>query len=116
MSYETGLNRHDGQLLTGMAHIMQSIEDILTTPKQSRVMRPEYGSDVFKLIDRPINPAWLVDLYYEAVVSIHRWEPRVRVRRIVATEVAIGRVTIDLLVRLKGFSNDQWIKSITVVL
>ncbi len=113
-SNKAGLSRDSNTLLYGIDHVHQSIIDILTTPKQSRIMRPEYGSDVFKLIDRPVNPRWLVDFYYEAVVSIHRWEPRVRVRRIIVKEVSLGRVVVDLQIKLKNFSDAQWLRAVTI--
>ncbi len=113
-SNKAGFNRETGQLLYGIDHVHQSIIDILTTPTQSRIMRPEYGSDIFKLIDKPINPRWLVDFYYEAVVSIHRWEPRVRVRRIIVKEVSLGRVVVDLQIKLKNLSDTEWLRAITI--
>ena len=97
----TGICAQTGDRLDGMAHLMQSLTDILTTPLGSRVMRPEYGSRIFELVDRPVNPEFLVDLYYEAVVAIKRWEPRVRVIRINASEVAKGRIILDLDAVLK---------------
>ncbi|HCF6085938.1 TPA: phage baseplate protein, partial [Pseudomonas aeruginosa] len=36
-----GLDRRTGQPLSGVAHLKQSIEDILTTPLGTRRMRPE---------------------------------------------------------------------------
>lgn len=38
-----------------MAHIRQLMSDILQTPVGYRVIRREYGSLIFKLIDRPQN-------------------------------------------------------------
>lgn len=100
----TGTNAETGGSLDGAAHLVQSITDILTTPIGSRIMRPEYGSRIFDLIDRPVNPEFLVDLYYEAVVAIKRWEPRVRVIRIRAEKVTQGQIVLALeaVLRLKG--------------
>ena len=36
-----GMSRDSGQALTGIAHLKQSIRDILSTPLGSRRMRPE---------------------------------------------------------------------------
>jgi phage protein D len=49
------MNRHTGSALDELAHLRQSIEDILTTPIGSRVMRRAYGSQLFELIDQPLN-------------------------------------------------------------
>lgn len=96
-----GMSAETAAPLDGIEHLRQSITDILTTPIGSRVMRPEYGSRVFSLIDRPVNPEFLVDLYYEAIVAIRRWEPRIRVIRLRASEVAQGRIMLDMEAVLK---------------
>ena len=59
-------------LLGGLDHLRQSIIDILTTPIGTRVMRPDYGSRLFELIDRPVNAEFLVDLYAETVIALNR--------------------------------------------
>ncbi len=53
----TGLSRTTGRAMDAAsdAHVIQSIEDILTTPIGQRVMRPTYGSFLFELIDQPLN-------------------------------------------------------------
>ena len=55
----TGLNRITGQPLSGYEHLKQSIADILTTPVGSRVMRPEYGSHLPRMVDLPVNEGWI---------------------------------------------------------
>ncbi|EAI5420444.1 baseplate assembly protein, partial [Campylobacter coli] len=45
-----------------MVSIEESIKDILTTPLGSRVMRPEYGSLLYTLIDRKIDDDFRVKL------------------------------------------------------
>ena len=51
----TGINQRDGTLLSDEAHLRQSITDILTTPLGSRVLRRDYGSRLYELIDAPIS-------------------------------------------------------------
>ena len=53
----SGMDRNTGRTLDGDAHLAQSIGDILTTPLGSRVMRRDYGSMLFELIDQPLNAA-----------------------------------------------------------
>ena len=50
-----GMDRNTGRALEGIAHLRQSIRDILTTPIGSRVMRWEYGSRLFRLVDAPLS-------------------------------------------------------------
>lgn len=82
--------------IDGLEHIVQSIRDILTTPLGTRVMRPEYGSRLPRLIDAPINPATLVDLYAATAEAVARWETRAKLTRVRAVQVGQGRVTLAL--------------------
>ena len=97
-----GLSRAQGQRLSGIDHLRQSILDILTTYPGERIMRPEYGSRIRDLIDRPVNAQWLADLYFEVACAIQRWEPRVRVLRVAASVPQPGRVALDLALRIGG--------------
>ena len=47
------MHRHTGEGISGTAHLRQSVFDILQTPTGSRVMRRDYGSTLFTLIDQP---------------------------------------------------------------
>ena len=97
-----GMSRAQGQRLSGIDHLRQSILDILTTYPGERIMRPEYGSRIRDLVDRPVNAQWLADLYFEVAYAIERWEPRVRVLRVAASVPQPGRVTLDLVLRIGG--------------
>lgn len=98
-----GMNRSTGRASDGLAHIQQSVSDILTTPIGSRVMRRDYGSLLPELIDQPLNEATLLRAYAAAVIAILRWEPRIRVRTIQRSVDAAqaGRATllIDAITR-----------------
>jgi phage baseplate assembly protein W len=78
----SGMNKSDGTAIDDIDHIRQSITDILTTPVGSRVMRREYGSDIFTLLDAPINGATKMRLMAATVMAIINWEPRVKVTSI----------------------------------
>lgn len=71
-----GFNREVGAPLTDFDHVRQSIAVILTTPIGSRVMRREFGSELFDLIDRPMTDQVILAIYAAAVMAIARWEPR----------------------------------------
>lgn len=72
----TGFSRTSGSSLSGFEHVGQSIDVILTTPIGSRVMRREFGSELFGLIDRPLTDRVILAIYAAAVIAIARWEPR----------------------------------------
>jgi len=91
-----GTSAITGKALDGLAHLRQSIRDILTTPLGSRVMRREYGSRLFDLVDNPLNDQTLVEIFAATAEAILRWEPRLRVTRVQAQAVEQGKISIDL--------------------
>lgn len=91
-----GMNASDGTRLGGIDHLRQSIRDILSTPVGSRVMRRDYGSNIFRLIDAPMNRATLLNIYAATAEAIARWEPRFRLQKVVAASAAPGTVTLDV--------------------
>ena len=97
-----GMARTTGAALAGDAHLAQSIADILTTPIGSRVMRREYGSDLPELIDAPINPETVVDLYQATAEALARWEPRLVLERVQVAEARAGHLTLRLEGRVAG--------------
>ncbi|MEL4069593.1 GPW/gp25 family protein [Ochrobactrum sp. GPK 3] len=72
----SGVNRVTFRPLSGFDHVRQSIEVILTTPIGSRIMRREFGSEVFDLIDRPLTDRVILAVYAAVVLAIAKWEPR----------------------------------------
>ena len=91
-----GMNRHTGRSIDGLAHLAQSIYDILTTPKGSVVMNRAYGSDLPKIIDQPINKQTLIDLYMAVAEAIGAWEPRVYLTHISVLAARAGAVELEL--------------------
>lgn len=77
-----GIEASSGKTLDGMAHLGQSIGDILMTPLGSRVMRRDYGSLLPELIDQPFNDATRMRLFGATALALMRWEPRIRLIRV----------------------------------
>jgi phage baseplate assembly protein W len=73
-----GTNRVTGKLLTGFAHVVQSLWVLFTTRVNTRVMRLRYGSDIPGLIDHPGNRASIALLYSALVSATIQWEPGFR--------------------------------------
>ena len=92
------MNRTTGQRLDAVAHLRQSIGDILSTPIGSRVMRREYGSLVPALIDKPDNLATQTRFFAAAASALMRWEPRLQVDRMAITRdpERLGRISLEL--------------------
>ena len=91
-----GMNRVTGTSLAGIDHLRQSIEDILTTPLGSRVMRRNYGSRLYQLVDEPINRVLLVEIYTAVAEALGQWEPRFELTRVRVASIRTGQVVIDL--------------------
>ncbi|MEM5542935.1 GPW/gp25 family protein [Sulfitobacter sp. AS92] len=91
-----GMNASTGAPLDGIDHLRQSITDILTTPIGSRVMRRDYGSRLYDLIDAPINRSTVLDAYTAVAEALNRWEPRIRLEQVLLTDVAPGRMELSL--------------------
>ena len=72
-----GISASNGRSLGGMAHLGQSIGDILMTPLGSRVMRRDYGSLLPELIDAPFNGVHRLMLFGAIATALMRWEPRI---------------------------------------
>ena len=72
-----GASASNGRSLGGMAHLGQSIGDILMTPLGSRVMRRDYGSLLPELIDAPFNGVHRLMLFGAIATALMRWEPRI---------------------------------------
>lgn len=77
-----GMHARTGRTVTDLAHLSQSISDILTTPIGTRVMRREYGSQLPDLIDWPTNAATRLLAYAATAMALMRWEPRIRLNRV----------------------------------
>ena len=92
------MNRTTGQRLDAVAHLRQSIGDILSTPIGSRVMRREYGSLVPALIDKPDNLATQTRFFAAAASALMRWEPRLKLDRmsIARDPERLGRISLEI--------------------
>ncbi len=93
----TGIDHTSGRYLSGLDHLKQSINDILTTPIGTRVMRREYGSRLPRLVDAPLNSSTLVDLYSATAEALQRWEPRFKLSAVTTDTVgSTGKVELLL--------------------
>ncbi len=99
-----GMDRHTGQPISGIAHLRQSIADILGTPLGSRRQRPEYGSKLRRYVDLPVNEGWKGAVQAEASRALGRWEPRLKLERLQAVSVLGGQIKIQVTGRYLGES------------
>ncbi|NEV49595.1 baseplate assembly protein W [Wolbachia pipientis] len=91
-----GMSNITGKELEGIDHLKQSIIDILTTPIGSRIMRRNYGSRLFELVDKPINRDFTLEIYAATAEALQKWEKRFKLEKVKITEVKEGKVTISV--------------------
>lgn len=92
-----GMNAATGRAISATNHIIQSVRDILITPVGSRVMRRDYGSELFYLIDQPQHQATRLRLMAATVQALINWEPRITITKVdVQSGGMDGSLTIAL--------------------
>ena len=88
-----------GKGLAGLDHLRQSVRDILSTPLGSRVMRRDYGSRLFELVDAPVNKSTLVEIYAATATALRKWEPRLKVETVRVDKAEPGKLEVSLTAR-----------------
>jgi len=81
-----GMDRNTGKKISNEDHLFQSIEMILRTPIGSRVMLPEFGSDLYKLVAAPMNASTDLRIYAAVFESLSKWEPRLLAEKLEITD------------------------------
>lgn len=88
-------------IVEGVDDIDQCIRIILTTPKGSDPLRPDFASNLLPYIDMPVDRA-RPHVVREVVAAITAWERRVSIIRVAVTAGGGdgGRVTIAVMWRI----------------
>ena len=74
------------QLRSGGEEIEAAMRFILLTAPGERVMRPEFGCRAWEYLYEPMNPNTLGLVETAVEDALLRWEPRVTVERVIASE------------------------------
>ncbi|WP_241608986.1 GPW/gp25 family protein [Rosenbergiella australiborealis] len=91
-----GVDAKTGKRLSGDEHLRQSVIDILTTPKNSRVLLREYGSDIIDLVDNPQDERTRIKIISATASALARWEPRLSVKKIQLTGISAGHFDLTV--------------------
>ena len=93
---------------SGEEKIRQSILMILFTNKGERQMRPEFGSDLGRLVFEPISQATLSLIKYYIEEALITWEPRIDLVDVnVKSGNEPGQLLIDIEYKIKGTDEPQ---------
>lgn len=94
-----GMNNTTGKPIEGLDYLRQRLTDVLTTPKGTRLMRRDYGSGLFDLVDQAMNDGWLVQCYgaiAEAIADPVNGLPDFRLERIEPSELGADGGVFEL--------------------
>lgn len=91
-----GMDHQTGRPLSGVGHVRQSIQIILSTPIGSRVGRRLFGSALFDLIDQPVTEAWALEVVAATAEALLRWEPRFRLESVTLNQPEPGRIILNI--------------------
>lgn len=78
----SGIDARTGKVITGPAHLAQSLGKIWQTRINTRVMRLSFGSDLRSLLAEDLTPAIALLVYNELVASAARFEPEYRLTQL----------------------------------
>src|SRR5699024_10455139 len=109
-----GMNASNGKALSDMEHLRQSINQILTTPVGSRVMRRSFGSLLPELLDHPLNEQTTLQLYAATATALLLHEPRLRLTQVSLSEIGTSGQATLRIDGITSFSGRQLHASINV--
>jgi len=97
-------HRGDVEMSGDAVGVRESIRIILGTAKGERVMRPEFGCDVHDHVFATVTPATLSTIESDVTDALVRWEPRIDVESVEATQDDRNpnRVLIDIDYRIRS--------------
>jgi phage baseplate assembly protein W len=92
----SGLDRTTGDVIDGIDLLRQQIEDVLSTPVGTRVLRRDYGSELPRLVGAPLNGETVVDVYAATAEAIDRFVGEFALARVTITAADPGRFMFEI--------------------
>jgi len=90
-------------MVAGDSDIREAIRIILETDPGERVMRPDFGAGLRRLVFEPVNTSTMTLVQQRVEAALVTWEPRIEVQQVTvsARRAALGvlDIRIDYLVR-----------------
>lgn len=91
-----GMDEKTGKYLNGVEYLKQSIKTIITTRIRARVMRRNFGSNVFNRIDNPINGETIAEIYSDIVEALFNFEPNFSLNKLAVNSIDEEKLVLDL--------------------
>lgn len=95
------------EMVEGSASIRQSILLLLSTIPGERVMRPEYGCDIHRLIFSPNDDTTAGMAIYYVRRALERWEPRIQITRLDAGRSPESPERLDIVLEYRILATQQ---------
>jgi uncharacterized protein len=114
------LGKRDGE---GLGEVVQNIDDviqciqiILTTPKGTDPLRPDFACDIYSFLDKPITRAMPI-IVREVTTAINRYEPRVKIISVRAERIGLSQLNVTLTwqPKITGISTSQRITTVVTI-
>lgn len=95
-------------MVSGPEDIDRSIVMVLSTAKGERLMRPQFGCEIWDQLFDPINANTLGRMAQSVRESLSQWEPRITVEEVQASPAvdADGKVAIAITYKVNA-TNDR---------
>jgi phage baseplate assembly protein W len=78
-----------GEIVSGLDELSQALKILITTPKGSVPLRPDFGCDLQAHLDKP-GPQAIADLIREISKAVATWEPRITLQTIKVKSITVG--------------------------
>ncbi len=92
----------DAEMSAYEQDIREAIRIILGTAPGERMMRPDFGASLDKLVFEPISAATTALARHYVEETLIRWEPRIDVIEVQVTTRAANQLLIDIRYRVRA--------------
>lgn len=112
-----GMSSDNGEIINGTTYLEQVVRDVLTTPVGSRVMRRNYGSRLYTLLDHPIDEALIANMHVAVVEALTAHVPIITISAVEVLPIdynELGKMKLTILGYLISDNRPVEIKNIIV--
>jgi phage baseplate assembly protein W len=95
------------EMVEESASIRQAILLLLSTIPGERVMRPDYGCDIYRLIFSPNDDTTAGLAIYYVRRALERWEPRIQIIRIDADRSPEAPELLEVIIEYRVVASQQ---------
>lgn len=100
----TGCDRLTGKSIEGLEYLKQRIENVLSTPIGSVLMKRDFGSNLYLYVDAPVDRDFRAKIYREVAVALNQWVPDFELSKIEldAVNISQGKIILNISGIYKG--------------